>query len=83
MRQFLQETNHVHDGIQQVYKFENGWGASVIKHSFSYGGSDGLYELAVLDTTGDLCYTTDITDDVLGYLEWKDVVHTLERIQKL
>lgn len=83
MRQFLQETNHVYDGIQKVYKFENGWGASVIKHSYSYGGSDGLYELAVLDTEGHLCYTTDITDDVLGRLEWKDVVHTLERIQKL
>ena len=27
----------------------------------------GLYEIAVLDSTGDLCYSTPITDDVIGY----------------
>ena len=27
----------------------------------------GLYEIAVLDSDGDLCYSTPITDDVIGY----------------
>ena len=57
----------IHNGIGYVYEFENGYGASVVKHDGSYGGKQGLYEIAVLDSTGDLCYSTPITDDVIGY----------------
>lgn len=38
----------VFDGTQRLYRFENNFGASVIRHSGSYGGNDGLYELAVI-----------------------------------
>lgn len=38
-------------GIQRVYKFSNGFGASVVKHEFSYGGRKGLWELAVIKFT--------------------------------
>ena len=43
------------------YKFDNGYGASVVCHSGSYGGNKGLYEIAVLDLTGDfvLQYTNN------------------------
>lgn len=38
----------VFGGTQRLYRFENNFGASVIRHSGSYGGNDGLYELAVI-----------------------------------
>ena len=39
---------------QKIYKFPNGYGASVIKGPYSYGGPDGLWELAVLDQNENL-----------------------------
>jgi hypothetical protein len=71
------------NGVVARIQFDNGYGASVVKHEFSYGGKDGLYELAVLDTNGDLTYETPITDDVIGYLREEDVTDVMEKIQKL
>jgi hypothetical protein len=76
-------SNGVHDGIQYLAKFPNGYGASIVRHQFSYGGNDGLWELAVLDDEGDLCYDTPITNDVLGYLTEDDVNEILDRIEEL
>lgn len=50
----------------------------------SYGGREGLYEIAVLH--GDdwvLCYATTITDDVVGWLSEEEVVKTLHQIAAL
>lgn len=67
--------------------FNNGYGASVVCHDFSYGGDNGLAELAVLkeDTDGDwhLCYDTPITDDVIGHLSSKEVDKLLKKIEAL
>ena len=71
------------DGIIARIKFDNGYGASVVRHEYSYGGKDGLYELAVLDNAGDLCYDTPITDDVIGYLTTQEVSDIMEQIEKL
>ena len=73
----------IHNGIGYVYEFENGYGASVVSHDASYGGKQGLYEIAVLDSTGDLCYSTHITDDVIGYATEDKVLDTLHRIRML
>ena len=73
----------IHNGIGYVYQFENGYGASVVSHDGSYGGKQGLYEIAVLDSTGDLCYSTPITDDVIGYATEDKVLDTLHRIRML
>lgn len=62
--------------------FPNGYGASVIRSSFSYGGPLGLYELAVLKGNN-LCYDTPITDDVLGHLTKQDVTRLLGEIEAL
>lgn len=71
------------NGYQLVYKFDNGYGASVIKHDMSYGGKNGLYELAVLDKDGALCYTTPITEDVVGHLTMGEVDKLLVEISHL
>ena len=82
MNEYLTETNDVMGGIQKVYKFPNGYGASVIKHRGSYGYSEGLWELAVLNE-GELCYDTEITNDVIGYLNDPEVDRYLRRINQL
>ena len=73
-------------GVQRLYRFDNGYGASVICHNHSYGGDEGLWELAVI-VYGDvgylLCYDTDITDDVIGYLSEEEVDQLLVSINAL
>ena len=64
-------------------KFDNGYGASVVVGPHTYGGEDGLYELAVLDSNGNLTYETPVTSDVEGYLSEDDVTKLLEQIQNL
>ncbi len=76
-------SNPIHDGIQYIYKAENGYGASIVQHQFSYGGEKGLWELAVLDPNGDICYSTPITSDVVGNLTDQKVNELLEQIDNL
>ena len=69
-------------GVQKVYEFDNGYGASVIRHRGSYGFAQGKWELAVLKD-GDICYSTPITEDVIGYLKWGEVQTYLRQIKEL
>jgi len=70
-----------------LYKFTNGFGASVIRHGNSYGHEDGKWELAVTETTKNdkfrITYDTPITDDVIGYLDDGDVEMLLDQIEAL
>jgi len=72
-------------GTQEVYRFDNQYGASVIRGGrYAYGG----LELAVLkfNGTGDdfsLCYSTPITSDVLGHLDESSLKRHLLDIQNL
>jgi hypothetical protein len=70
-------------GVAARIMFENGYGVSVVCHSFSYGGKNGLYELAVLDTDGEITYETDVTDDVIGHLTPEQVTETMSFVQAL
>ena len=79
---FLQNTEYLNNGVRHVYKFDNGYGASVIKHDYSYGGKNGLWEIAVLEND-ELCYNTPITEDVIGHLSWENVENILTEIQEL
>ena len=63
--------------------FDNGYGVSVVSHSYSYGGRDGLYEVAVLDSNDDLTYDTPVTNDVIGYLTEEDVTDVMKQVQEL
>lgn len=75
-------------GIQKIYRFKNGYGASVIQTSFSYTDNSHEYEMAVIifgDTDSDysLCYDTAITDDVIGHLTKDEIEKVLKKIRLL
>ena len=75
--------SHAMLGIQAKMYFDNGYGVSVIKGELTYGGKDGLYELAVVKKSGGLCFDSGITDDVLGSLKPKEVTKYMKKIQEL
>ena len=79
----FQEKKKIYDGNQWLFKYDNGYGASIVQHSGSYGGKQGLYEIAVLDSNGEMSYTTPITDDVIGYADEVKLYETLDRIKSL
>lgn len=70
-------------GIASRIQFDNGYGASVVKGPYTYGGNNGLYEMAVLDSNGNLTFDTPITNDVIGYLSEDEVTNYLKQIQEL
>ncbi len=70
-------------GIQAIMSFPNGYGISVIRHSFSYGHQDGLYECAVLSADGSLCYSTPVTSDVIGHCSPDDITRIMGEIAAL
>ncbi len=72
-----------------MYRFDNSYGASVVKHRWSYGQREGLWELGVIIWSGDgeddfsLTYDTPITDDVIGHLNDEQVQAILKKIKAL
>lgn len=84
---YLVEKSKRLDGIQYIFKFDNGYGASVIKFVGSYGYYNDLWELAVTeyDETGEwnLTYDTPIADNVIGHLTDGEVRELLKNISEL
>ena len=84
---------------QVVIKYPNDYGVSIIYHAGSYGNKEGLVELGVLNfrkvsneddlniggDLGDseLVYDTGVTDDVIGYCSYDDVLKHLDEIESL
>lgn len=66
-----QQPHPLHEGgIQRTYQFKH-YKLSAVKTDFSYGGKDGLWEIAVLDkdnefVTRDIWH--DLDDDVIGHV---------------
>ena len=74
----------MHGGDQWLYNFENGYGASIVCHAYSYGGPQGLFELAVIHgPDDDLCYATPITNDVVGRQTDPEIFRLLQEIREL
>lgn len=69
-------------GVAARITFPNGYTASVVRGTMTYGGSQGLYELAVLHDEK-IVYDTPVTSDVLGYLTEGDVTERLNEISLL
>lgn len=59
--------------------FDNGYGVSVIYGPYAYC-DENTYEVAVLKND-ELCYSTPITDDVLGYQDREQVTEIMKIIQ--
>lgn len=70
------------DFEQWKFKFDNGYGASVIAGGIAHCNKGKPYELAVLEHD-ELCYDTPIADDVIGYLTSDEVYDLLDRIEQL
>lgn len=75
-------------GKQYVFRFKNGYGASVVKGCGTYGSSQDLWELGVLRFNNDgisysLDYSTKIINDVIGYQTDKQIRKLLWRIKWL
>ena len=69
-------------GVQARFDFDNGFGVSVVKGPHTYGGKDGLYELAVFKD-GEIHYDNQIANgDVVGYLREEAVTDAMLVIQK-
>ena len=86
MKRFPDKILLINNGVQLLYFFPNGYGASVVRHDYSYGHEDDLWELAVLRGSSDdwsIDCNTPITSDVLGYLSNPDVDSYLAKIEAL
>tara|TARA_Y100001937_G_scaffold110238_1_gene155623 strand:+ start:787 stop:1044 length:258 start_codon:yes stop_codon:yes gene_type:complete len=85
MNEYLIETNNMNGGLQKVYKFENGYGASVIRHKGSYGYQKGLWEVAPWDEDRQFIGMTymEWSDDVKGHLNDPEVDRILRQIKNL
>jgi hypothetical protein len=82
---FVTHPNHG-VGIRATAFFPNGYGVSVIRSPYSYGGPAGLYEAAVLAGDADNCaltYDTPVTDDVEGHLTPEGVTAFVQKVRAL
>jgi len=69
-------------GQQARHDFPNGYGVSVISGEFAYHSETCPYELAVFHE-GSLCYTTPITNNVLGYQTEAGITTLLAEVEAL
>ena len=87
----FEDLTFTNDGYNEIYAhhiFDNHYGVSIIKTPYSYGGKEGLYELAILvmkpgDKYSELCYDTPITNDVMGYLTPEDITDIMKQVSEL
>jgi hypothetical protein len=80
--QWMDPAEHAH------HIFDNHYGVSVIRGPYTYGGKEGLYELAVLymapgNEYSELVYDTPVTNDVVGYLTPDDVTRLMAQVEAL
>ena len=64
--------------------FDNGYAVSIVSHRRTYGGSEGLFELAVMNAENDqIVYDTPVTYDVLGHLDFAEVAEAIAKVKAL
>lgn len=84
IKEWYRESIHPGKGIHRIFRFPNGYGASVIDDGD--GAEEGKYELALLKFKGKKHELTGLSpyfDDVLGWLTEAKVQKLLLKISKL
>jgi hypothetical protein len=79
---FLKHPVPCNNGEAWEIRFCNGYGASIVRSKYSYGGSEGLFEVAILKD-GSLYFSTPITNDILGWLTEEEVNEICKKISEL
>ena len=64
------------------------WDNHIINHEpniicHSYGGDDGLWEVALINPDGNIDYDTPITDDVIKCYSVEEVNEIINRVQNI
>ena len=67
---------------QAIIDFDNGYSVSVIFGTTFYSNGIDTYELAAL-LDGELCYPSEIGNDVLGNITKEEVTDAMIKIQQL
>ncbi len=84
----------LHDGTQVMIRFANGYGLSVVRHCYSYGGNAGMWEAAPVRYTGTSLREWEFcgqakglpgfdNDDVQGWLSPSDVDEIATQVAQL
>ena len=78
------EQSKYHKGIQLVLDFKK-YELSVVQHDGSYGGTKGLFEIMVSDSTGgvELPGITEPGDSVKGFLTLEDVSSICKKLTSI
>ena len=63
-------------------QFDNGFGVSVVKNEYTYGGRVGLWEVAILKNDV-IAYDTRIGKNVIGWCTEDDVTRIMKQVQEL
>lgn len=88
------DIRQLNDGIQIRFRFPNGRGVSVVRHSFSYGADSGLWEAAAIEYNSDEFQNWHFiglsmnlpgfeSDDVRGWLSESDVDEIISMVAAL
>lgn len=87
---YTAETRSLHGGEQAYFMFSNKLAVSVVRHEFSYGTEEGLWEAAVIKygrlmnikKLGIEGYE-DVDDSVIGYMTEEMVEDFLDKVKKI
>ena len=76
--------------VQYIFRFDNGYGASVVKGFGTYGYEQDLWELALITFNENNSWSVEYTDripvlsdDVVGWLNETEVLELLDEIKNL
>lgn len=81
-----------YEWVQAIEFFENWYWVSVVRFKLtswlygSYTDNEKEWELAILEWNNEdfhICYTTNITNDVLWHLTSSQVTNIMKKVQKL